>query len=288
MNLPYVHSATLGLARELGQSMTLEVDFIRQVQKDLQTGRDANLPAQGPLTRNPRPYPQFSSVTLIDSLTDSTYDALQAQLRRRYKGSTWQVSYTWSKAISDGTNDNASFSTDPWNTFGNDDNGLDENDRRHNLSASAILPLPYHIQIAAIVSLRTGNPWDIIAGVDMDGDGNVQDRPSGLVKDSGGWKSEANLAIINAYRASRNLTPITMDELTPSNGDKLLDLRATKQFGLGPRARVDVFLEAYNLFNAVNYEAPTAATARIASASFAVLTAARDARQIQWGARIQF
>ena len=35
--------------------------------------------------RNPRPYPQFSSVTLINSLTDSNYDALQAQLRRRYR-----------------------------------------------------------------------------------------------------------------------------------------------------------------------------------------------------------
>ena len=112
------------------------------MQKDLQTGRDANLPALGPLATNPRPYPQFSSVTLINSLTDSSYDALQAQLRRRFSGTTWQVSYTYAKAISNDTNDNASTNTDPWNTFGNDDRGLDENDRRQALSVSVIAPLP--------------------------------------------------------------------------------------------------------------------------------------------------
>ena len=285
LSLPYVRSATLGIAKLLPGDTSLEVDLIHQVQKDLQTGRDANLPARGPLTTNPRPYPQFSSVTLINSLTNSTYDALQTQLRRRYKGTTWQVSYTWSKAISDDTNDNASFNTDPWNTFGNDDRGLDENDRRHALSVSVIAPLPWQIQLATIVSLRSGNPWDIAAGVDLDRDGNNQDRPAGLAKNSGGRKREGNLAIINGFRQSRGLAPITMEQLTRTSRDRVVDLRATKQFRLAPNARFDVFLEAYNLLNTVNFENPSGV---ISSASFAVYTTARDARQIQWGARFQF
>jgi len=285
LSLPYVHSGTLGVGLLIWDDTSLEIDLIHQKQKDLQTGRDANLPAQGPLSRNPRPYPQFSSVTLINSLTDSSYDALQTQLRRRFKGTTWQVSYTWSKAISDNTNDNASFNTDPFRTFGNDDRGLDENDRRHALSVSAIAPLPWGIQLATIVSLRTGNPWDITAGVDLDGDGNRQDRPAGLVKTAGGSESEANLGIINAFRASRQLAPITMDQLTLGSADKIVDLRATKQLSLGARRRLDLFLEAYNLLNTVNYENPNGV---ITSGSFAVYTAARDARQIQWGARVQF
>ncbi len=285
LSLPYVRSATIGIAKLLPGDTSLEVDLIHQVQKDLQTGRDANLPARGPLTTNPRPYPQFSSVTLINSLTGSTYDALQAQLRRRFKGSTWQVSYTFAKAISNNTNDNASFNTDPFNTFGNDDRGIDENDRRHALSVSAIAPLPWGIQLATIVSLRTGNPWDVTAGVDLDRDGNNQDRPAGLVKNAGGIKSEANLAIINAFRQSRGLTPIDMDQLGRTSGDKVVDLRATKQFQIATRARLDLFLEGYNLLNAVNYENPSGA---ITSGSFTVYTAARDARQIHWGARIQF
>ena len=285
LSLPYVHSTTVGLAKLLPGVTSLEIDLIHQVQKDLQTGRDANLPARGPLATNPRPYPQFSSVTLINSLTDSTYDALQAQLRRRFRGTTWQVSYTFSKAISNDTNDNASFNTDPWNTFGNDDRGLDENDRRHALSVSAIAPLPWQIQLATIVSLRSGNPWDITAGVDLDGDGNRQDRPAGLVKNAGGTESQGNLDIINSFRASRRLAPITMDQLTLGSTEKIVDLRATRQFRFGAGRRFDVFLEAYNLLNNVNYENPSGT---ITSGSFAVYTTARDARQIQWGARIQF
>ena len=62
LNLPYVVSATLGIAKMLPGETSLEVDFIRQEQKDLQTGRDANLPARGPLATNPRPYPQFAGL----------------------------------------------------------------------------------------------------------------------------------------------------------------------------------------------------------------------------------
>jgi hypothetical protein len=286
LNLPYVVSGTIGIAKMFPGDVSLEVDFIHQDQRDLQTGRDANLPAQGPLATNPRPYPQFSSVTLINSLTDSTYNALQAQLRKRYRGTTWQVSYTYAKAVSDGTNDNASTNTDPWNTFGNDDRGLDENDRRQALSVSAIAPLPWGIQLAAILSLRNGNPWDVTAGVDLDRDGNNQDRPAGLQKNAGGREDEGNLAIINAFRQSRNLAPISMEQLARTSGDRVLDLRTTKAFGLpGGRARFEVFLEAYNLLNAVNYENPSGA---ITSGSFTAYTTARDARQLQWGARIQF
>lgn len=285
LNLPYVVSATLGIAKMLPGETSLEVDLIRQDQKDLQTGRDANLPARGPLASNPRPYPQFSSVTLINSLTNSSYDALQAQLRKRFKGTTWQVSYTLAKAISDNTNDNASTNTDPWGTFGNDDRGLDENDRRQALSVSAIAPLPWGIQLSTILSLRNGNPWDITAGVDLDRDGNNQDRPAGLVKNAGGRASDGNLAIINAFRQSRNLAPITMDQLTRTSGDKVVDVRTTKQFTVGTKTRFEVFLEAYNVLNAVNYENPSGV---ITSGSFATYTTARDARQIQWGARIQF
>lgn len=285
LNLPYVVSTTFGVAQMLPWDTSLEVDLIHQRQKDLQTGRDANLPARGPITTNPRPYPQFGSVTLINSLTNSDYDALQAQLRRRFRGSTWQVSYTWAKAVSDNTNDNASFNTDPWNTFGNDDRGLDENDRRHALSVSTIAPLPWGIQLSTILSLRTGNPWDITAGADLDRDGNNQDRPAGLVKNAGGRASDANLAIINAFRQSRNLAPITMDQLTRTSGDTLVDLRATKMFEVGARTRFELFLEAYNVLNTVNYENPSGV---ITSGSFATYTTARDARQIQWGARIQF
>jgi len=283
--IPKVYNYTIGIAKTLFKTTTLEVDFIHSNQVDLQTGRDGNI---DPTKVKPfvRPYPQFSTVTLIEPLTDSMYNALQTQLNSRLSWGTYRVSYTYGKMRSEGTNDNANVSTDPLHLLGNDDRGLDENDRRHALSASAILDLPWRIQLSAIISLRTGNPWEVNAGVDLDGyTADRTERPSGLVKSAGGTESETNLAIINAFRATRKLAPITMEQLTRGSGDKLLDLRLTKSIGLGGAKRADLFIEAYNLTNAVNYENPTGA---ITSASFAIYTVAKDARQIQWGVKFIF
>src|SRR6266550_1686071 len=255
LDLPTVNNLTLGFAKVLFANTTLEVDVIHQKQSHLQTGHDANLPAVGPLATHPRPYPQFGTVTLIDGTTTSWYDALQTSFKSRHRSATFQVSYTLARSISDGTNDNANTSTDPWHTFGNDDRGLDENDRRHALSWSSIFPLPYGMQVSAIVSLHTGNPWDITAGQDLNGDGINSDRPAGLVKDAGGWANETNLAVVNAYRASRGRAPIAMDLLTQGSGDQLVDVRLMKAIRLASQ-QLDLFFEGYNLFNHVNYENP--------------------------------
>jgi hypothetical protein len=285
LDLPTVNNVTLGFAKTLWANAGLEVDGIHQKQTHLQTGHDANLPAKGPLSTNPRPFPQFGTVTLIDGTTTSWYDALQTSFKSRHRAATFQVSYTLARSISDGTNDNANTSTDPWHTFGNDDRGLDENDRRHALSWTSIVQLPYDVQMSAIVSLRTGNPWDITAGQDLNGDGINSDRSAGLVKNAGGWESDTNLAIVNAYRATRGRAPITMDQLTLGSGDQLMDLRLMKGIRLAPQARIDLFFEAYNLLNHANYENPSG---NMSSASFAVRTVARDPRQLQWGARFTF
>jgi hypothetical protein len=121
--------------------------------------------------------------------------------------------------------------------------------------------------------------------VDLDGDGNAQDRPAGLVKNAGGIRSEGNLAIINAFRTSRRLAPITMDQLGLGAPERIVDVRLTKQVHLPKDSRLDLFLEAYNLFNWVNYATPSGT---ITSGSFAVRTTAGDPRQIQWGGRIAF
>jgi hypothetical protein len=125
----------------------------------------------------------------------------------------------------------------------------------------------------------------VTAGVDLDGDGNRQDRPAGLVKNAGGRADQGNLDIINAFRRSRNLAAIEMAELARTSRERVVDLRASRQFRVAADTRIDVFLEAYNLFNTVNYQNPSGV---ITSGSFAAYVTANDARQIQWGARIQF
>ena len=123
------------------------------------------------------------------------------------------------------------------------------------------------------------------AGRDLDGDLNTQnDRPAGLPITVGRGNVEEQLAIINAFRASIRQPEVDRALLEP---DKILtlDVRLTKAFGLGGDKQVEMFLEAYN---ATNYVTLTGGTGNMSSASFLIRTGARDARQIQWGARYLF
>jgi hypothetical protein len=64
-----------------------------------------------------------------------------------------------------------------------------------------------------------------------------------------------------------------------------LDLRLTKAFQLGGNRRIEAFLEACNV---TNYVTLTGGTGNMSSSSFLIRTGARDARQVQWGARYSF
>ena len=72
---------------------------------------------------------------------------------------------------------------------------------------SVIAPLPWDIQLATIVSLRDGNPWDVTAGVDLDRDGNNQDRPAGLVKNAGGTGERGATSPSSTPSGSRGTSP---------------------------------------------------------------------------------
>lgn len=65
----------------------------------------------------------------------------------------------------------------------------------------------------------------------------------------------------------------------------------TKSFRLGSR-RLELLIEGFNLTNRVNYRPPAGNPAEGGAAliapAFLVRTSARDARQIQWGARYLF
>jgi hypothetical protein len=64
-----------------------------------------------------------------------------------------------------------------------------------------------------------------------------------------------------------------------------VDLRLTKAFSLGASRRIEAFLEGYN---ATNYTTLTGGSSNMSLSTFLVRTGARDARQVQWGARFSF
>jgi hypothetical protein len=243
-----------------------------------------NLPASGAISAaNPRPVPQFSQVGMLVNFSDSWYDALEVQLRTRVRGTdSLQVSYAYSKSTLDGV---TFYSTYRGTERTPREKGMNPTDTPHNLSVAASTSLPFGVQLSGVFRAISGGPLTVTAGADLDGDLNAQnDRPAGLSPTVGRGDVARQLEIINAYRATRNQAPIS-EELLKPNRIIGVDVRLTKSFALGGNRRIEAFLEGYN---ATNYTTLTGGTNNMSLPAFLIRTGARDARQVQWGARFRF
>jgi hypothetical protein len=159
-------------------------------------------------------------------------------------------------------------------------------------------PLPGQFLLSGVFRGLSTGPFGISAGFDLDGDGNIQnDRPKGLPVTVGHGDVDAQLALINAFRANpcsfaypgvtctaRAQAPITKDmlDLIPLID---LNLRLTRVFSLSASQKMELFFEGYNVLNHVTR---TGGTTAMTSAALFVRTGALDARQLQWGARFRF
>lgn len=282
--LPYSFNSTAGIGWQLNDVTSLDVDFVRNIGDHQLGATDVNLPASGAISAaNPRPLPQFSQIPILANFSKSWYNALEVQLRTRVRGTdSLQVSYAYSRSTLDGV---TFYSTFRGTDRTPNEKGDNPTDTPHNLSAAASTSLPYGFQLSGVFRIVSGGPLAVSAGIDLDGDLNTaNDRPAGLPITVGRGDVAKQLAIINTFRATRNQAPVSEALLKP---DPIvsLDLRLTKAFKVGGDRRIEAFLEAYNV---TNYVTLTGGSGNMSLATFLVRTGARDARQVQWGARYSF
>ena len=96
---------------------------------------------------------------------------------------------------------------------------------------------------------------------------------------------DSQLALINAFRATRGFGPLDSGIRSQPNAIFVVDLRVTKAFPIGNRRRIEAFLRGLQLHH---YATLTGGSSNMGLASFLLRTGARDARQIQWGGRFVF
>ena len=166
--------------------------------------------------------------------------------------------------------------------------GYNPSDQRHNLTIAGTFLLPRAVEISGILKLVSGAPIKVQAGTDLDGDTWPDgDRPEGVPITVGRERVDESLAAINRFRSTLRLNPIERSALD-LDVYRALDLRVTRSWRVGRDHRIQGFIEGFNVTNRVNLRPPTGAAGNINTASFLDRTAARDARQIQWGVRYQF
>ena len=146
--------------------------------------------------------------------------------------------------------------------------------------------------VSTIITLQSGTPLTIGAGVDRNFDGLTNDRADingDPTLDSGRPREELIEQWFNT--AVFSLPPIGADgtssrSIVDGPGYRNVDLGLFKDLRLVGQTRLQFRVEATNVFNMVNLVNP--GTNFSAPATFGKIRSARDMRRIQLGARVSF
>jgi hypothetical protein len=203
------------------------------------------------------------------------YHGMAVSATKRYSNNYQiQVSYTLGKAIDDTTD----FITDlqPANQLDlRAERSLSAFDQRHRLVLSSVLNPLTGFTVAPILTYSSGHPFNLLLGFDANGDTQANtDRPLGAGRNTGIGPNYVSF-----------------------------DLRVAKEWGFGNDSeyKLEGIVEAFNLFNRVNFSGVNNTVGAAPMANHHVqgnpnakpaeplgFTSAFDPRQIQLGVKFKF
>jgi outer membrane receptor protein involved in Fe transport len=278
---PLAHQVTGGISRKLTDLFAVHVDAVyNRAQGDY---KQLDINAVDPAT-GARPLPQYGRITQVRPDADLKYRAIYTKLEKRYsQRHQFMVSYTYTNS-----DDNAPMGRylDPFDL--SLDEGPSNGERQHAVVASGSVLLPWDINIGAVWSLRSQLPWSAGAGRDLNGDGFTSDLVPGTTRNSG--SRNLNLEAVNAYRATvAGLLPVSEDDIDSSRIN-IVDLRVSKAIRFAGSRKLDLIVQAFNLFNTRNLQAQfgSGRVTNARSPTFGQITSARPATQVELAARLNW
>jgi len=321
---PYSMQWNFGVQREINNSTTVDLNYVGSGSRRTNVGGYYNTDLTPGPTENAsrRPFPYITPTFYDRSVGVANYNALQFEMKKRYSGGlSYQVSYTYSKSVDEGSSGffgvEGQSLTDPYNLRGS--RGPSAYDLTHTLSFNALYQVPFgkgqrfetgkapvdyligNWQINTIFTTRSGTPYNVFYGAsDIAGTGNVawaQYERANLVGDpgKGSCPSGSNAGSAACFFNTNAFAVPAIGTFGNSGRDAFrsapywnLDLSLFRQFPLpGEGKRIEFRAEAYNLFNTVIYGQPGNDISNLASFG-RVTSAANSARQLQLGAKIIF
>jgi len=251
LQAPYSEQASLEIDREIAQGLTVSAGYLFVAGHHLVRPIDLNVgPPIGKETGTNKDIYNFAILDpqipappggspgtngifyFTDSSGNSVYHGLTLQVTEKAgKYFSLNANYTLSHTLDDGTF--VTFvSTPESNAQRNLERANSNQDARHRFVANFVADAPQewkllrNFQLSSIVTLQSARPFTLFAGFDANNSGNpVANRVGTLGR--------------NTYR-----------------GDNLetVDLRLTRAIRLNERAKLNLSLDAFNLFNRVNVD----------------------------------
>ena len=295
-DVPYTHQSSLALNHQLTTDVSVSVSGVVTKGNRYVGVIDYNpiLPSLGPGRRPADVNGIAGTSTSILQYTpwgESWYRGLLVSAAKRMsRGSQAMVSYTLSKAddsisdfISNPPQDQGR-GRDRQNPGGlplgfdpSAERGPSLQDQRHRLVLTGLHELPFGLQLSAIFIAGSGRPYNIIAGADLNGDGDATvspgpDRPRTNPNDP-------------STSLGRNTGRLPREHR--------LDARITKRLKAGAGSTMSLTLDVLNAFNVTNFTDVnrvfgTGAYPTAKLPTFGQFTQAGPPRQLQIGARISY
>jgi len=244
----YGAQASLGVDRQIGRDWNISINYLFNRGLKLIRPRQVNaLPDPSTLDALGRPAlvrradPTRAADYVFETAGNSIYHGVAVSVNKRFNR-YYQVigSYTFSKTIGDA--DDVNFNQGPQDpTNVRADRALSSFDVRHRVSLAAIFESPYiggsgrplyqralaGFYLSPIVTARSGFPFNIQTGIDVNLDNNNNDRPSTVGRNTG-------------------LGPIFVS--ADLRVGRRIRFRADKPVGL------ELIFDAFNLFNRTNFK----------------------------------
>src|SRR5689334_9157761 len=271
----YSQQANLQIERELPWDAVMSVGYLHLRAKHLILSRNVNVPrfpASAGVPNLGRPDPKWGNISQFEGAGNSYYDGMVVSFNKRAsRWATVRLSYTLSKTIDDAGNFFFSTVQDNFNIRG--DRGLSDNDQRHRLVLSGTLEAPQEgkahgfqrllngFQFGYIFTYASRLPFNVLLVSDRNFDGNNNDRPLGIGRNTGHGFDFASL-----------------------------DLRVSRRFRLTEHVDVQLLAEGFNVLNRANFGVPnnTFGPGVDPLPTFGQPTAAFDPRQFQFGMKVSF
>lgn len=251
----YTHQFSAGIDRVIGQmTLSANVVYVRGLH---QLGTIDYNPLVSSLGAGRRPEDiggrpgTSASVLQYTSYADTWYRGLNIAVRKRFAGRTQFLgSYVLSKAEDFSSDFQTSFipqnngrGRDPNDRKGlpvgfdpHAERGPSQQDQRHRFVFSGWYEAPGQVQVSGIVRIGSGVPFNILAGTDLNGDGDGGNFPSDRARRTPGDPGSA---------LSRNSGRL------PVEGN--VDVRVSRRFSPVGRVGIEPIFEVFNLFNRANF-----------------------------------
>jgi hypothetical protein len=309
---PYRQQWSLGVQKEVIKNLLVEVSYLGSNGSHLPLRYNINQPTPGAgAIQARRPYPVWSTVTYLNDVGTSSYNALTLRAERRYaNGFSFLTSLNYAKSLDQGTT--ASSGTSPQNPLDlHAEWGPSSFDARLRYIATFIDELPFGKgrkflsnanpvvrgivggwELTAILTLQTGNPFNITTSKDISNTGGsnrpfqLSDPTKGAPKSLQEWFNTSAFTNVNPAGAGVYSYGNTHRDNVYGPGLENTDAGLFRNIRITERFRTQIRAEAFNALNHPSFSNPTSDAN---SPSFGQISSTvSTARQWQFAAKLLF